>query len=144
MGEIYLKIYMENNDTLVFEGQGKVDKDGYYPTRWDETAMRIGTVVVGAEHITITNEAKKAFKRIVREARHTGDDISCVDIYSAYKKVDGKFEDHPTEVCVSYIGDIVTKFNIEEVIHDEEFFIGCGEEIPDLRLLDNLVLADSN
>ena len=33
MSEIYLKIYVENNDTLVFEGQGKEDKNGYYPTR---------------------------------------------------------------------------------------------------------------
>ena len=146
MNEIYLKIYVENNNTLVFEGQGKEDKEGYYPTRWDETAMRIGTVVVGAEHITITNEAKKAFERIVREARHarhTGDDISCIDIHSAYKRIDGKFEEHPTDVCVSYLGAIVTKFNIEEVISDEDFFIGCGEGSPNLSLLDKLVLVDN-
>ena len=144
MNEIYLKIYVENNDTLVFEGQGKEDKQGYYPTRWDETAMRIGTVVVGAEHITITKEAKRAFERIVREARHSGDDISCIDIHSVYKIIDGKFEEHPTDVCVSYIGDIVTKFNIEEVINDENFFIGCGEGSPKLYLLDKLMLVDSN
>lgn len=41
MKEIYLKIYVENNDTLVFEGQGTEDEDGFYPTRWDETVMRI-------------------------------------------------------------------------------------------------------
>ena len=142
MSEIYLKIYVENNNTLVFEGQGKEDKKGYYPTRWDETAMRIGTVAVGAEHITITNEAKKAFERIVHEARHTGDDISCIDIHSVYKRIDGKFEEYPTDVCVSYLGDIVTKFNIEEVISDEEFFIGCGERSPELHLLDKLMLVD--
>lgn len=142
MSEIYLKIYVENNDTLVFEGQGKEDKKGYYPTRWDETAMRIGTVVVGAEHITITKEAKKAIETIVRKARHTGDDISCIDIHSVYKQVDGEFEKYPTDVCVSYIGDIVTKFNIEEVINDDEFFIGCGEGAPNLNLLDKLVLEE--
>lgn len=140
MSEIYLKIYVENNDTLVFEGQGKEDKVGYYPTRWDEVVRRIGTVVVGAEHIAITDEAKKAFARIVREAKHTGDDISCIDIHRAYKTVDGVLEDYPTDVCVSYLGDIVTKFNIEEVIQDEEFFIGCGEGSPRLDLLDELVL----
>ena len=39
-------------------------------------------------------------------------------------------------MCISYIGDTVTKFNIEEVIKDEEFFIGMGEGIPALSLLD--------
>lgn len=148
MNEIYLKIYVENNDTLVFEGQGTEDKAGYYyPTRWDETAMRIGTVVIGAKHITITKEAKKAFERIVNEARHTGDDISCIDIHTCYGRTeDGKIDEERgcTEVCVSYIGNIVTKFNIEEVINDENFFIGCGEGSPKLYLLDKLMLVDSN
>ena len=145
MNEIYLKIYVENNDTLVFEGQGEEDKMGYYPTRWDETAKRIGTVVVGASHITITAEAKKAIERIVRKARHTGDDISCIDIHTCYGRTeDGKIDEDRgcTEVCVSYIGNIVTKFNIDEVINDEHFFIGCGEGAPNLSLLDKLVLEE--
>lgn len=143
MSEIYLKIYMENDDTLVFEGQGTEDKVGYYPTRWDEKAMRIGTVVVGAEHISITPQAKDAFVRLVREARHTGDDLSCVDIHSAYKRLEnGEFEDKPTDVCVSYLGQIVTKLNVQRCIEDENFFIGCGEGSPNLRLLDMLVCAE--
>ena len=148
MNEIYLKIYVENNDTLVFEGQSADDiPPYYYPTRWDEIAKRIGTVVIGAKHIAITNEAKKAFQRIVSEARHSGDDISCIDIHTCYGRTeDGKIDEKRgcTEVCVSYIGDIVTKFNIEEVINDERFFIGCGEGSPKLYLLDKLVLVDSN
>jgi hypothetical protein len=144
MSEINLKIYVENGDTLVFEGQGTEDKEGYYPTRWDDKVQRIGTVCVGKEHISITEEAKDAIRRIVDEARHTGDDISCIDIHQAYKKTkDGKFEDTPTDVCVSYLGDVVTKFNIEEVIKDEDFFIGCGEGTPKLYLLDELTLANS-
>lgn len=137
--EIYLKIYVENGDTLVFEGQGEEDKDGYYPTRWDDKVQRIGTVVVGKEHISITKEAKEALIRIITESRHTGDDLSCIDIHTAYRKVDGAFEETPTDVCVSYVGAIVTKLNIEETIHDDDFFIGCGEGSPKLELLDELI-----
>lgn len=68
MSDIYLKIYVENGETLVFEGQGTEDKDGYYPTRWDEgsgegTVHRFGTVVVGKEHISITKKQKKHLKK---------------------------------------------------------------------------------
>lgn len=139
VNDIFLKIYVENENTLVFEGQSTEDKDGYYPTRWDDAAMRIGTVVVGKNHITITKEAKDAFTKIVRQANHTEDDISCIDIQPAYKKYDDKLEETPTDVCVSYIGDVVTKFNIEEVIKDPDFFIGCGEGAPELCLLDELI-----
>lgn len=147
MSDIYLKIYVENGDTLVFEGQGNEDKEGYWPTRWDDgngegTVHRFGTVVVGREHISITKEAKEAFKKIVHEAKHTGDDISCIDIHDAYRKINGKFEESPTDVCVSYLGEVVSKFNINEVIKDEAFFIGCGDGSPKLHLLDELVLVD--
>jgi hypothetical protein len=129
MNEIYLKIYVENNDTLVLEGQGSEDKPGYYPTRWDDVAHRIGTVVSGAKHISITEDAIVAFTKIINEANHTGDDISCLDIY---------YYGHTNEVCVSYLGPVITKFNIEEVINDPEFFIGCGEGTPRLDLLNKL------
>lgn len=89
--------------------------------------------------ISITKEAKELFTKLVREARHTLDDISCVDVSNCYKKVNGGFEDKPTDVCVSYLGDIIQKFNVEECIHDEEFFIGCGEGSPKIWLLDELV-----
>ena len=145
MEDIYLKIYVENGDTLVFEGNGTEDKEGYYPIKWDplpEGDHRIGTVVVGASHIAITEEAKEAFKKIVKKANHTRDDISCIDIHKSYKTINGKFEEYPTDVCVSYMGALTSKFNIEEVIHDEKFFIGCGEGIPNLRLLDKLSNLD--
>lgn len=140
MNEIYLKIYVENGDTLVFEGQGTEDKEGYYPQKWEDGCHRIGTIVVGKEHISITEEAKEYFKRIVKEAHHTGDDISYIDIHRTYKKIDGVFEEYPspTDICVSYMGNVVEKFNIEEVIQNEDFFIGCGEGLPDLSLLDEL------
>lgn len=140
MAEIYLKIYVENGDTIVFEGQGKEDKDGYYPTRWDDTTHRFGTVVVGKEHIAITEDAKRAFRKIVREAHHTGDDISCLDVHTCYgRKEDGSSSDKCDSVCVSYLGDVVTKWNIEAVIQDEEFFIATGEGFPQVSLLDALI-----
>ena len=135
--DIYLKIYTEDdNKVLVFEGQGTDDIPSYYyPTR----CGRFGTVVIGKEHIRITQNAREAFRKIVREARKTGDDISCIDIHTCYRITkDGKFDEEGecTEVCISYIGDIVTKLNIEKVIKDEDFFIGMGEGIPALSLLD--------
>lgn len=141
--EIYLKIYTENdNKVLVFEGQGEDDiPNCYYPTRWDDTAHRFGTVVIGKEHIRITQNAREAFRRIVREAKKTGDDISCIDIHTCYGRTeDGNIDEEKgcTEVCVSYIGDIITRFNIEEVIKDEDFFIGMGEGIPALSLLETI------
>lgn len=144
MSDIYLKIYVENNDTLVFEGQGNEDVPScYYPARWEEGCHRIGTVALGHDHISITSEAKEAFKRIVNEAKHTGDDTSCIDIFDCYKSVDGHIvEETPTEVAVSYIGDVVTKLNIEEVIHDDDFTIGTGEGCPKLHLLDKLAQLD--
>lgn len=139
--DVYLKIYTEDNDkVLVFEGQGKDDVRGiYYPKRWDDIGKRIGNVVIGKKYMRITNEARKAFRKIVREAKKTGDDISCIDIHTCYgKKEDGTIDEEKgcTEVCVSYIGDVVTKLNVEEVINDENFFIGCGEGIPMVSLLD--------
>lgn len=141
---IYLKIYVENDDTLVFEGQGDIDVPHiYYPTAIDDTRCRIGTVVIGAKHIAISEAAKKAFIKIVTEANHTNDDISCIDIHSCYSwneagKVD--IDRGCCEVSVSYIGPIISKFNINKVIDDPKFFIGCGEGAPELSLLDKLVI----
>lgn len=139
MSEIYLKIYVENGDTIVFEGQGTEDKNGYYPTRWDNTAKRLGTVAIGKSHITITEDAKVAFRRIITEANHTGDDLSCLDIYPC------KSCDNPSntddDVCISYLGDVITRWNIEDVIHDRDFFIGTGEGVPRVSLLDDLIVA---
>lgn len=139
--KVYLKIYTEdNNKILVFEGQSVDDiPPYYYHTRLDETARRIGTVVIGKEHMRITQEARKAIRKIVREARKTGDDISCIDIFTCYGRTeDGKLDEEKgcTEVCVSYIGDVITKFNIEKVIKDEDFFIGMGACVPALSLLE--------
>lgn len=135
--EIYLKIYTEDDGkVLVLEGQGRDEVVGcYYPA----TNGRFGTVAIGKEHIRITKEARNAFRKIVREAKKTGDDISCIDIHTCYgKKEDGTIDEEKgcIEVCVSYLGDIVTKLNIEETINDDNFFIGCGEGIPALSLLD--------
>lgn len=139
--QIYLKIYTEDdNKVLVLEGQGTKDISGaYYPTKWEEGAYRMGTVVIGKEHMRITPEARQAFRKIVREARKTGDDISCIDIHTCYhKKEDGSIDEEKgcTNVCVSYFGKHITKLNIEEVIHDDNFFIGYGEGIPAVSLLD--------
>lgn len=143
MNEIYLKIFVENGNTIVFEGQGLEDKQGYYPTRWDETVKRLGTVVVGKEHISITDEAKIAFKRIVKEAKHTGDDMGYLDIHTCYgRNEDGTMKKSCDEICVSYLGPVVTRWNIEEIIHSNEFYIGTGEGLPKISLLENLVLVN--
>ena len=141
MSEIYLKIYTEDDGTLVFEGQGDEDKDGYWPTtRWDDKVQRLGTVAVGAGHISITKEAKKAIAKLVSNARNTGDDISCIDVHEVYKHENGKpTRDGSTDVAVSYLGPIVTKINVDKAIKDDDFFIGCGEGEPKLELLDMLV-----
>lgn len=145
MDEIYLKIYLENDDTIVFEGQGKEDKPGYYPTRWDDTAKRLGTVVIGRKHITITRDAIAAFRKIVEKAHHTGDDLSCLsclDIRACYSiQKDGTRSDTDDDVCVSYLGDIVTRWNIDEVIQDDGFFIGTVEGMPETHLLDTLTIV---
>lgn len=140
---VYLKIYTEDDDkVLVFEGQGTEDVPNfYYPTRWDGEAKRIGTVAIGKEHIRITQAARDAFEKIVCKARKTGDDISCIDIHKCYGRTeDGKIDEEKgcTDLCVSYIGPIVTKLNIEEVIADEDFFIGTGEGMPSISLLEDI------
>lgn len=140
---IFLKIYVENGDTLVLEGKGEEDVTPfYYPTRWDDVAHRIGTVVIGRNHISITHEAIRAFTDIVNKAKHTGDDVSCIDVHSCYgRKLDGSMSKSCDDVCVSYMGNIVTKLKIENVIKDQNFFIGCGEGAPKTWLLDELVLV---
>lgn len=135
--EFFLKIYMEDDDTIVFEGQGESEKDGYYPAG----NGRIGTVVVGAEHIAITKEAKEAFRTIVCRAHHTGDDLSCLDIHTCYgKNEDGSVDVNggEREVCLSYLGPVRTVWKVSEVIKDSQFYIGCGEGAPKLHLLDRL------
>lgn len=142
MSEIYLKIYAEGN-CLIFEGCGTEDiPPFYFPQKWEEKEggiKRFGTVVVGSEHISITDEAKELFKRIVTEAKHTGDDLSCLDIHTCYgRNHDGSFKDTADEVCISYLGEINTKWDADKVINNEDFFIGCGEGAPKLWLLDKL------
>lgn len=129
MPEIYLKIYTEDDGTLVLEGQGDEDKEGYWPTtRWDDKVQRLGTVAVGADHISITKEAKEAIAKLVNNARRTGDDISCIDVHEVYKHENGKpIGDGSTDVAVSYLGSVVTKINVDKAIKDDGFFIGCGE-----------------
>jgi len=133
--KIYLKIYSENdNKVLVFEGQGSKDEKGYYPQRWDDETRRIGTVVIGAEHIRITKEAKDLFKKLVNEAQKTGDDISCIDIHKCYS------QNKQSQICVSYLGQVVERINVEEAINNEDFFIGTGEGYPELELLEEIPL----
>lgn len=139
MNEVYLKIYVENGDTIVFEGQGREDKPGYYPSRWDNTTKRVGTLVVGKNHISITDEARTAFRKIIREAHYIDVDLSFLDIFlSCESKKDGTPSDECHEVAISYIGDVIEKWDIEKVIHDKGFFIGTGKGFPQINLLDEL------
>ena len=142
MGEIYLKISAEDN-ILIFEGCGTEDiPPFYFPQKWEEKEggiKRFGTVVVGIEHISITEEAKELFRRLVNNAKHTGDDLSCLDIHTCYgRNPDGSFKEVADEVCISYLGEINARWNIDELIKDDDFFIGCGEGAPRLNLLNKL------
>ena len=75
--EIFLKIYTkDNNNILVLEGKGEMNEDCYFPH-----GSIIGSGVTGKEHISITEDAKQLFKRIIMESKKTGDDLTCLDIY---------------------------------------------------------------
>lgn len=133
VSEIYLKIYVENGDTLVFEGQGSKDKDGYYPT---QDSGRFGTSVTGKAHISITEEARRACLRIEAESKHNKNNLNCVDIHRTCCKINGKAF---TDVNIYYLGPIIMKLNIEETIHNDDFFTGWDGGIPKIKLLDELV-----
>lgn len=127
MKSLYAKIYTEENDVLVLEGQGdEVVPDVYYPTG----GSRISTVVIGAQHVSITPEAKDLFKAIVKAAPKTGDDLSCLDIHTSAKGI-----------CVSWLGETTQRLQLAG-IENTGFWIGCGEGAPHLHLLDELATPD--
>lgn len=121
--EIYVKIYTkDNNNILVLEGIKK-EKEGYYYPK----GSIIGAGVTGKEHIEITDEAKKLFKKIVRNSEKTGDDLTCLDIM---KLDNGK-------IHISWLGKRKQEIDIRK-LEEIGFFIGTGEGFPDLSLLDEL------
>lgn len=142
MSEIYLKIYTTGGNTLVLEGQGEEGKDGYYPGVMNGSVKRTETTVCGREHIAITKDAKKAIRRIVHEANRSADGLSCLRIFHCYPR-SGKHKEKInagySEVTFGYVGEPVTKWNIERIIKDNEFFIGCDEATLDLTILDELI-----
>ena len=125
-----VKIYTESDTVLVCEGLYKTDKEGYYPATGK--FGRIGTVVCGKNNISITEDAKKLFKKIIEKAKKTGDDISFLDIHAATN----------WDVVISWMTlstDEGLKHKIDIDKLDEcEFFIGIGGGYPKLDLLDIL------
>lgn len=122
--EIYVKIYTkDNNNILVLEGI-KEKKDGYYYPQ----GSIIGTGVTGKEHISITDDAKKLFKKIIIDAEKTGDDLTCLNIM---KLDNGK-------IHVSWLGKEKEEIDVRK-LDEDGFFIGTGEGFPDLELLNELL-----
>lgn len=119
--EIFLKIYTkDNNNILVLEGKGEMNEDCYFPH-----GSIIGSGVTGKEHISITGDAKKLFKKIIMEAEKTGDDLTCLDIY---KLKNGR-------IHISWLGKRKEEIDIRKL---ENFWIGTGESFPQVSLLDEL------
>lgn len=121
--DIFLKIYTkDNNNILVLEGKGKISEDSYFPH-----GSVIGSGVTGKEHISITEDAKKLFKKIIMESEKTGDDLTCLDIC---KVKNGR-------IHISWLGKRKEEIDIRK-LDEIGFFTGTGEGFPDLSLLDEL------
>ena len=121
--EIFLKIYTkDNNNILVLEGKGKISEDSYFPH-----GSVIGSGVTGKEHISITEDAKKLFKKIIMESEKTGDDLTCLDIC---KVKNGR-------IHISWLGKRKEEIDVRK-LNETGFFIGTGEGFPNLSLLDEL------
>ena len=89
--------------------------------------LKVGCGVTGKEHISITEEAKKLFRKIVETAEHTGDDLSCLDLYVL----------HNGRIHLGWIGKAKHEIDIR-TLNEEGFWIGTGEGSPKLSLLDQL------
>ena len=123
--EIYVKIYTkDNNNILVLEGIKEKKEGDYYPQ-----GSIIGTGVTGKEHISITNDAKELFKKIIIDAEKTGDDLTCLNII---KLDNGK-------IHLSWLGKEKEEIDVRK-LDEDGFFIGTGEGFPDLKLLDELTV----
>lgn len=121
--DIFLKIYTkDNNNILVLEGKGKMSEDSYFPH-----GSVIGSGVTGKEHISITEDAKKLFRKIIMESEKTGDDLTCLDIC---KVKNGR-------IHISWLGKRKEEIDVRK-LDEIGFFTGTGEGFPDLSLLDEL------
>lgn len=117
--DIFLKIYTkDNNNILVLEGKGKMSEDSYFPH-----GSVIGSGVTGKEHISITEDAKKLFKKIIMESEKTGDDLTCLDIC---KVKNGR-------IHISWLGKRKEEIDVRK-LNETGFFIGTGEGFPNLSL----------
>lgn len=126
--EIYVKIYTrDDNNILVLEGIKENKEDYYFPH-----GSIIGTGVTGKEHISITDEAKKLFEKIVMNAEKTGDDLTCLDIF----KLDNG------RIHLSWLGKVKEEIDARK-LDKIGFFIGTGEGFPDLSLLEELKVINN-
>ncbi|MBO7528098.1 MAG: hypothetical protein J6T74_09475 [Clostridia bacterium] len=127
---ILAKIYVDN-DKLYLENCGVYKDRELYPFGPTPTGgFRIGPVVIGGNNIAISQEAIKMFTDIVYNAEHTGDDVSCLSIFST---ING-------DIVVSWLGENKTVIDPK---HLEDVFIGCGEGFPQLSLLNELRIVDN-
>ena len=74
------KIY-EDNGKLCLENCGKYISGSNIPFGENPNGgFNIGVVIIGKDNMAISPEGKKLFIHIVKNAEHTGDDISCLNV----------------------------------------------------------------
>lgn len=155
MDEIYLRIFVDPDyrtdgradPQLHFEGTGcdadaqhRRDLPGWYPDRWDDEVKRIGNTVVGAEHILISEEAKRAIRYICEKTKHKSDDRVYFDIdlwFGGEPDVRYRVDRRDPQIRLYYGGSGSDAFPI---LHPD-LPIGEHRRAPMLRLLDELPTA---
>ena len=111
--ELYCVVYTTDDETLVMKAlKGDTPIFGYSPTG----GSRLGTMVVGGTHIGMNERAKVLLQKINEEAKHTGDDLSCIDILAG----------ETYDVAFGWMGALHMKLNLH-TMHECGFWIGDGE-----------------
>lgn len=128
---ILAKVYVDNNKLCLEHSGELIDGKSYPYGEWGDGHFNIGNLVLGKENVAISKEAIDMYKYIVNNAEHTGDDISCLNIW---KIEDGR------EIGFSWLGPRKIKIDPNNL---DEIFIGCGEGRPKLDLLDKLQIQDN-
>ena len=126
--KIYTKIYMENGN-LVLENCGKQIKGINVPSVIGK--RNCGPIVIGKNHIAISNEECEVLKFVIENSAHTNEDFGDIAIYLSSSK----------QIVFCWKGPNKLVINPNN-LHGIE--IGYGDIKPNLNLLDNLVILPNN